>query len=69
LYMAASALGAVTLGTGIWGLGRALSPAASILEPSSLNVDLALIPRGGEQTFKFERKPLAVSHLLPAELA
>jgi len=63
LTIATCGMGAVTVGAGVWGLGRAMSPSAAIVSAPELLVDLKDVPVGDQRKFMFDGKPVFVRHL------
>ncbi|TLP67709.1 ubiquinol-cytochrome c reductase iron-sulfur subunit [Parasedimentitalea maritima] len=63
LTMATCGMGAVTVGAGIWGLGRTLAPSAEIVAAPELQIDLSEVPVGEYRTLRFDRKLIFLKHL------
>jgi len=68
LTIGTAAVGAVTAGAAAWPLIDQMNPDASVLALSSIDIDLAQIPEGGQVTVKWRGKPVFVRHRTRAEI-
>ncbi|MFV2052501.1 ubiquinol-cytochrome c reductase iron-sulfur subunit [Aliiroseovarius sp. YM-037] len=60
---------ATAVGAGIWGLGRALAPDASVLTTKTLTIDLDIVPAGEQHVYLHVNKPVFVRRLTAEQVA
>lgn len=65
LTYATASTAAVTLGAGLWGLGRTMAPDTSTKFDNSTRVDLNAIPAGQQVAIPINRRPVFIHHLTP----
>jgi ubiquinol-cytochrome c reductase iron-sulfur subunit len=68
LYLATGAVAAVGVASAVWPLISQMSPDASTLAMSSIEVDLGAIPVGQIVTVKWRGKPVFLRHRGPEEI-
>ncbi len=69
LTAATIGMGAVALGSGLWGLASAMAPSADVTYLSPYSVDLKDIPAGGQKAIRFGRWPAFIRHRTPDQIA
>jgi ubiquinol-cytochrome c reductase iron-sulfur subunit len=68
LYLTAGALGAVGTGAALMPFIKSMNPAADVLSMSTVDVDIANIPKGQSVTVMWRGKPIFVRHRTQEEV-